>query len=1136
MKKLLNILVFLSVLVCSSFAQINRYGIPFITNYTTDDYSAESQNWCLTSDNRGVLYFGNNFGVLEYDGVNWTIIEIPNKTIIRSLATDSAGTVFVGGSNEFGYLSPDKSGKMVYNSLSNNIDSTFKDIWKIFTTSDAVYFGSKKYLFKYDYDKVEIIGNSYKYKGNLFFFVDKNNVFLGNYSKGLLKLKNNNIFSNFLNSSFLSNNYVTSVNSINKKNYLISTFVKGIYKMNLFNGIDTLRKDIPAGTNNQLQKSLILNATKLSNQNFAFSTNNSGIIITDDQFNIINFISNEQYLQDNVAYDAKDINKNNLWATLNNGISKIEINSPFRFFDKSSGYEGSIYDIIEFKNNIYIATNLGAYVLFYDDNNHPKFKKITLKKDKTSVEAWNFTVLTSDNQKKLLLATNFGAFFIDGFEANQLLIDNDIKKSSWSLYCIRSSKFSDSILYLGLDNSFIILNKKQNKWQRSDRFFELEKQIRSICEDDNKNIWLGTHYSGIIKIDSSYNVKEYGLEQGLPVLKDPVIKYYEKNLLISTPEGLYTYSKQKDSIVPYNKFSKKIKTKYGYYQTEISENKIWLGANKNSSEYIIQINDFDDSLQIINIPYKRVDFKGINALCYDSKGILWIGTPDALYSYNTNYKKNYNINFNTLIRKVYLKNDSILFNGTFYSEYGKDSILKTSLNQHPDFYNILEYKNNTIIFEWAATFYEDEKSNKFSYKLDGFDDQWSKWTSETKYVFTNLPEGEYIFYVKAKNKYGIESSVASYKFTILPPWYRTIFAYIAYILLSIILILLIIKWYTRKLKRENIRLEKIVAERTKEIRLKNAELQQQKEEIETQRDEIEAQRDLLLDKNQEIEEKNENINASILYASRIQRAILPPKKAIDDNFSDNFILFLPRDIVSGDFFWFREQNNSVYVVAADCTGHGVPGAFMSMLGVSLLNEIVEKNPGIEADSLLNKLRDNVIKSLHQKQQHTTTQDGMDLSLIIFDKIKNEITFAGANNPLLIVRNKKISYKPIIENLKSKQYRVLEHHKANLVEIKADKMPIGIYIKDDIPFKKYKFKPQKDDVLYILSDGFPDQFGGEKGQKYMIKNLKKRFIELYDKPLNQQNEILKKAFFEWINYSDDKTYNQTDDVIILAVKI
>lgn len=1141
MKKTIIIIV-LVALYLSSAAQINKYGIPLISNYTADEYMSEPQNWAVVTDNRGVVYIGNNNGILEYDGVSWRTINIPNNSIIRSLAVDSNGLVFVGAYDEFGYLSPDETGLMQYHSLVHLVDTlflNFEDVWKIYVKPEAVYFGTIEYLFKYDYKTITVIGNSYDKKANLFFFMPDENIFLGNVLEGLLKLKSQ-VYSTFLNSNYFINKYILGINKIDDENYLISTYMNGLYTFNFETGIDTLQNSIPPETNQILSNAIILNVSKINNNSYLFSTNNNGIIATNNKFEITSIIGRNQKLQDNLAYATGNNfgKKTPVWCALDNGISKVELNSPFRYFDKSFGYEGNIFDIIEFNNQIYFATNIGVYLLAFDSKNMPFFQKIELLPDKPSIEAWNFTKIIENNEEKLLVGTNFGVFYLNKLNTTQLLIEKDISKSSWAVISLKNSVLNNNTLYIGTAKSFYILKKDVNSW-KVDTTIILEKEIRAICEDNDGNIWLGTHYSGVIKLDKNYKITEYGIEKGLPVLKDPIINIYNNDIVIATPEGLYTFSTEKDSIILYEKFGEELNSKsLGFYKSANNEQSIWYATFQNKYETIKQIN-IGDSPKIISIPFKRIDFKGIRNLFYDSNGILWIGTPDAIYTYDTKYKKNYNIEFNTLIRKVYLKNDSVLFNGTFYSNYGKDTVLYPSVTQSKNLINQLKFAENTIIFEWAATFYEDESSNEFSYLLDGFDKNWSKWSNETKYVFTNLPEGTYTFKVKSRNKYGKEGSEASYKFVILPPWYRTFVAYLFYIILTLITVFFVVKWYTRKLKRENIRLEKIVDERTKEIQLKNAELLQSNEEIEAQRDEIEAQRDVVLLKNQEIEEKNESINASIQYASRIQRAILPPINPLDANFAENFILYMPRDIVSGDFYWLRQQDNKVYVVAADCTGHGVPGAFMSMLGISLLNEIVDKNSGIEAFDVLNKLRNNVIKSLHQREEHTTSQDGMDLSLIVFDKLTNEVSFSAANNPLVLVREKSINIQSAIEGLGPKGYKIMESEDANLVEIRADKMPIGIYVKDNVSFSQHKFIAQKGDTMYIFSDGFPDQFGGTKNQKFMIKRLKQIFLDINKNPLSEQKLILKTKFNEWVNHiqpNSNKIYNQTDDVIILSVKV
>lgn len=260
-------------------------------------------------------------------------------------------------------------------------------------------------------------------------------------------------------------------------------------------------------------------------------------------------------------------------------------------------------------------------------------------------------------------------------------------------------------------------------------------------------------------------------------------------------------------------------------------------------------------------------------------------------------------------------------------------------------------------------------------------------------------------------------------------------------------------------------------------------------------------------RNKLITEQKKEITDSIQYASRIQNAILPPDEIIDKYLRERFVIYRPRDIVSGDFYWITEKDSRVIVTIADCTGHGVPGAFMSMLGVAFLNEIISKNPEIHADQVLNELRQQVIHSLHQTGKEGENQDGMDVAMFIIDKVKMEVEFAGANNPLFIYRDNEF------------------------IELKADKMPIGIHMKADHPFTSRKNKLREGDMIYAFTDGFSDQFGGPQGKKFMIKNFRKILEQIYTKSMAEQKEALEKALDNWMADT-----SQVDDILVMGVRI
>ena len=264
---------------------------------------------------------------------------------------------------------------------------------------------------------------------------------------------------------------------------------------------------------------------------------------------------------------------------------------------------------------------------------------------------------------------------------------------------------------------------------------------------------------------------------------------------------------------------------------------------------------------------------------------------------------------------------------------------------------------------------------------------------------------------------------------------------------------------------------------------------------------------ILEEKNELITLQKKEITDSIRYASRIQRAILPSDEMLLQTLPQHFVVFLPRDIVSGDFFWLSQNGGKIVIVAADCTGHGVPGAFMSMLGVSFLYEIVNKEGIMQPASILNFLRDHVKHTLSQTGKKDEAKDGMDISLCVFDPHEMKLEWAGAYNPLYLIRN------------------------GELIEYKADKMPIAIHMNDHMSFTNHEIALQKGDSFYISSDGYADQFGGADGRKFMSKKYKELLLQICNKPMDEQKSIILKEHLDWKGH-----HEQVDDILVMGVRV
>ncbi len=1100
---------------------LNELGSPFIRNFTTDEYNATTQNWAIVQDNRGIMYFGNGSCLLEYDGNNWNKTSLPNNSSVRSLAIDSLGTVYVGASGEFGYVGCDSTGKILYISLINKLkkeDRDFNEIWKTCITSDGVFFISIHKIFRYLNDSITVI--PVNIGGNIAFTIN-NRLFVIQRNKGIFAFKNNLLeplpfckeFSDYRGSieilPFIDNKLLFAV----KKKGLYIYDIEALYN----NDIKSLKQDksfsskilrkLPTEIDTYLNENRIYSSAKISDNSYAFATLGDGIIIIDSIGKIVRIINKNYGLQNNIVWSIFTDKNQNLWAGLNNGISFIEISSPITKFDNLNKLEESVYSIVKHNGKVYVGTMDGIHYLpdsktkiKNNSNNFIPVKNI-------SSSCWDFLP-----KKNILLAFGRkGIFHIHDTLALQIFKEAGIYSQG------KSSKFPNRI-FLGETDGFssveIIYHDNKNKSDKIElinrvKINEINESIRKITSDNKGNLWLTTSYSGIIYIKfpdnniTNYKITRYDTAHGLPQLNYNYVYSVGSNIFVASQEGIYKAIIASNNKPAYTKFIPD--TSFGKVLSSGSVKVTKIYCN---NEDQILINSDNLGLGIINktlngyhnwntTPYKKLPL-GAHNFTVDENNVIWYCSSKGLFRFDQNIEKEYNATFNTLIRKVTIAKDSIIFNGTFYNDINKNKMYFKSfdLSQPEQLIPYMDFKNNSITFYFSALFFEHSSENKYSCYLEGFDSPtggWSNWSQKTSKEYTNLNEGNYIFRVKAKNIFDTEGREAIYKFTVLPPWYRTILAYILYLTGFILIFYLGIRINTQRLKAANLKLEQIVKERTIEIL-------NQKKEISAQRDEIEKQRDIV------IQQKDE-ITDSIIYAKRIQTAVLPPVELISNNLSGYFILFKPRDIVSGDFYWMKKTDNYLIIAVADCTGHGVPGAFMSMLGIALLNDIVRYKEITTASQALNELRSQVKAALRQSGKEGEAEDGIDMALCVIDFENMKMQFAGARNSLCIIRNEEFT------------------------EIKADKMPIGIYYKDDQSFTNHTIDIQNGDIFYLFSDGFIDQFGGTENKRYTSRQFKDLLKEIHNKPMPEQKAILNKTLTNWMGNEE-----QIDDITVIGMKI
>jgi serine phosphatase RsbU (regulator of sigma subunit) len=1061
-----------------------------VTNYTSKEYGRGYQavNNSVILDNRDIVYAGNASGILEFDGRSWDFIPVRSGANILSMAKDSSGTIFVGSQNEFGYLAPDNGGKLIYNSLSDSLpenDRMFNQVWKTYAVGNKVFFQSYENIFVLENNKITTIYPETSFHTS---FIVNGKFYARERKRGLFDYTTGKPTAVSGGDFFADLGVFAMLPVINSRNIFIATQEKGFF---LFDPDDKNTPVKPLRTENDafLIKAGILGGILLGDGNYAFNTTNEGVIITDQHGDILNIFNTRSGLAVNdVKQIYQDMNQN-IWCAQNNGISRIDYSSPFSFFKEESGLQGSIKTIIRYKGLLYAGTTNGLYV-------QKTGTGLTGSFEFTRVPGFLHQVFAlREINGDLVIGTDGGLYMM-----NDRLTRISAGINFYTLYWMPDKNW----LFVGGEQGFLLFRARPS-WKLINDFPDIREDIKTIAQRRNSlykgtELWLGTSLQGAIKVivqdDFSHRTFKYGVADGL---KEGWILPFSlgDSVVFGSRTGIFIFNDEEllKSLLPDSMLDNPDNYR-GYFDGTLLFNflvtlpvydlledpdHIWINLD-NEIGYILK----NRSDSIISMPFKGIDIGQVNDIYPDKDRVCWFAADEGLVRFNLDFQKDFNQDFNALIREIRIPKDSILYNGTYFNrDLPEGSRRRILLFQPTDMVPVLPHSMNDLQFRFSAPFFDDEQKVKFSYMLEGYRNNWSEWSSQNNVNFTNLHKGSYTFMVKARNVYGRESDPARYSFTIKPPWYLTPWAIAGYIAALMFIIYLAVQISLIRLKRKNERLEQIVRQRTAEISAQNIELARQKREI----------------------------TDSIRYAQRIQNAVLPSVRNIERKIPEYFILLKPRDIVSGDFYWLSDMGQKIIIVAADCTGHGVPGAFMSMLGISFLNQIVNENKITGADQILEKLRTDVICSLKQTGREGEQKDGMDMSLCVIDFDNLTMEFAGAQNPLYLIRGDE------------------------LIETKADRMPVAYY-EQMTNFKSQKIQLNQGDCFYMFSDGYADQFGGPQGKKFKYKALKELLVKVREKPMPEQKDILEKTIQDWAGGSGtgQTRFDQVDDILIVGVRI
>lgn len=792
----------ISILQCSA-----QSANLFIRNFPPGDYQSElytsgPQNFDIIADQRGVMYLCNANALLEFDGVSWrTVNNIPDGSNFRSLAINEQGRIFTGGKNNIGYLTADSSGRIVFESLNKLFNISDYEVSKTYCIDQTVYFVADSAVFIYRNGTFKTIPsngailNSYRVNNRLFVLVEGQGLF-EMYDSMLVFIKGTAVFLSLQPVSILS-----AIGNSDSYAWMLITREKIFSWRN-----ESLTPFGKPGVLRRIHAALLLNGNTI-----ALGTELDGLVLLDSVGQYVMSLNKSNGLNDNYITNIYADGRNGLWLSLQVGISRIDFPAPLQFYDERSGVDGVTICLQKYNGELYAGTNSGLYRKQFSNNTH------RFRLDSALEFVWGFT--SFDNL--LGIAAEEGAFVQEGSKRTRLA-----DKRAYAICYL--SRFPD-LLFTGTDNGINVFKRNENNWSNQGVIMP-GNEITALLET-KEGYLIAASLSEIYRIDLvsaltlSAVIDTYQVERP----HNPDNLYYPfafNNSLYagSSYDGFFRYDASRRFFTRDSVLNKVL----GSYQEAATpyvdfESNLWFVSDSR----IGRIYNENGNYVWDTIPFKIIPKTTVHSFLRDGNTI-WIGTSDGLYSFDMAVKKKYQTPYFTLLRQVKL-NNNIIFEGSFFTKEGM-----ISTTQHESFKRKIPYQSNSISFEFAAATYDSKDKTSYSYYLEGLDPASVNWSSDTKKEYNHIPEGRYVFHVKSKNIYGLESEEAIFAFTILPPWYRTWWSYLLYGVIGYIAVVVIVRinlWRLHQIKK---RLERTINERTNEVL-------RQKELIELEKIKVEEQ-------------------------------------------------------------------------------------------------------------------------------------------------------------------------------------------------------------------------------------------------------------------------------------------------------
>lgn len=740
----------------------------------------------------------------------------------------------------------------------------------------------------------------------------------------------------------------------------------------------------------------------------------------------------------------QDQEGNLLIGTDDNGLCVYKGDDFISYYKEDGLIDSQVKAILERTNGTYwFGTNEGISILSRSSGGESIRDFLHLQGDEIRFlkEDQEGTVWIGTFDRGLLSYDRSGEVFMDEY------LNKNIKLDQVRAMDIDRDNYLwigtlEGLIYYDIDN-----RRLEALFTRSEEPDLKTNEIASLYVDAENRVWVGSIGKGVTLVDGGEFVPlDLGFE-------------FTPTCFTQDRDGMIWMGTEGMGLIQYNPETREVAGVYdenmgGLLANHINLldvdrfNNVYVGTSKGLNIYSREDERFYSFT-------RKSGFVGIetrpNASYADRSGDLWFGTVMGVTRFHPSRELNIGGELATRITGMMVNHRKVRM------EPGMS----------------LSHRQNSITFSYGSiTLNPDEVL--YSIMLKGIENEWRQPDRQTSEIYPALPHGRYTFMVKARSSEGVwNEESTSFRFVIRPPFYLTWYFILSAVIALGVLIFSYIKIRERALKRENVILEEKVRERTA----------------------------MVVSQKEELAQKNKDITDSIRYAKRIQYAILPEESP----FPDTFILFKPKDIVSGDFYWFNQVGDKEFFSAVDCTGHGVPGAFMSIIGHNSLTKIVREYGILEPGKILTQLNKEVLETLHQRTDMGDVYDGMDLALVSYDRKGKYLEYSGAFNPLYLVRD------------------------GEILETQADKISIGrSALKTEVAFQNHRIEVKPGDTVYLFSDGYADQFGGELMKKFKYRNLKELLLKIQSESMPQQRIILDITIEKWRG-----DIEQLDDILVIG---